>query len=70
MGHSERGRSVHERYGHISDEELLEAIDRMTFDHGETVIMVAGKKGDPLKSGRKMVENPVPKEKRPRCLVT
>jgi hypothetical protein len=31
MGHSHR--SVLDRYGHISDEELVSAIDRMTFDH-------------------------------------
>lgn len=41
MGHSERGKSVHERYGRISDQELLQAIDRMTFDHGETEIVVS-----------------------------
>jgi integrase len=40
MGHSQRRRSVHERYGRISDQELLAAIDRMTFDHGETEIFV------------------------------
>lgn len=44
MGHAERGRSVHERYGRISDQELLDAIDRMTFDHGETEIVVAAER--------------------------
>jgi hypothetical protein len=44
MEHSETGKSVHERYGHISDLELIQAMDLMTFAHGETVIMVAGKK--------------------------
>ena len=29
-------KSVTERYGRISDQELLQAIDRMTFDHGDT----------------------------------
>jgi integrase len=43
MGHSERGRSVHERYGRISDRELLDAIDQMTFDHGLTEVFVAGR---------------------------
>jgi len=38
MGHSQRGGSVHERYGRIGDQELVEAVDRMTFDHGETEI--------------------------------
>ena len=41
MGHADRGRSVHERYGRISDQELIEAIDLMTFEHGETEIWVA-----------------------------
>jgi hypothetical protein len=45
MGHSQRGKSVHEGYGFISDEELVRAIDGMTFDHGETQILVAGRKG-------------------------
>lgn len=45
MGHWYRGRSVTERYGRISDEELLSAIDSMTFDHGETEILISdGKK--------------------------
>jgi integrase len=43
LGHSTRQRSVSERYGRISDQELLDAIDSMTFDHGETEILVAGK---------------------------
>ncbi|MCX5860882.1 MAG: tyrosine-type recombinase/integrase [Deltaproteobacteria bacterium] len=43
MGHSQRGMNVHERYGRIGDQELIEAIDRMTFDHGETEILVAQK---------------------------
>jgi integrase len=42
MGHQAKVRSVADRYGVISDEELLEAIDQMTFDHGETEILVAG----------------------------
>jgi integrase len=41
MGHWFKGRSVNDRYGRISDQELLDAIDRMTFDHGETEIFVA-----------------------------
>jgi len=41
MGHETRGRSVHERYGRISDEELLKAIDGMTFNHGDTEVRVA-----------------------------
>jgi len=44
LGHSTRQRSVSERYGRISDQELLQAIDLMTFDHGETEIWVASEK--------------------------
>lgn len=44
LGHSTRQRSVSERYGRISDQEFLDAIDLMTFDHGETEIWVASKK--------------------------
>jgi len=40
LGHASREKSVSERYGRISDLELLEAIDSMTFDHGPTEIMV------------------------------
>jgi integrase len=40
LGHWFRGRSVNERYGHISNQELLHAIDKMTFSNGETEIMV------------------------------
>jgi len=39
LGHWFRGRSVNERYGHVSDQELLAAVDKMTFDNGETEIM-------------------------------
>jgi integrase len=41
LGHWYRGRSVNERYGRIGDAELLRAIDAMTFDHGETEIIVS-----------------------------
>jgi len=44
LGHAERGKSVIERYGRISDEELIHAIDGMTFDHGETEIWVTQQK--------------------------
>jgi integrase len=43
LGHWYRGKSVNERYGHISDHELLQAIDSITFDHGETEIWVTGR---------------------------
>jgi integrase len=40
LGHWFRGRSVNERYGFVSNDELIRAIDQMTFDHGETEIFV------------------------------
>jgi integrase len=52
MGHSQRGKTVHEGYGFISDEELIRAIDGMTFDHGETQILVVGRKGKSRQGGR------------------
>lgn len=59
MGHSQRGKSVHEGYGFISDEELIRAIDGMTFDHGETQIPVAGRKG----KGRQGADTSEPAER-------
>ena len=41
LGHWSKQRSVGERYGRISEQELLHAIDQMTFDHGGTEIWVA-----------------------------
>ncbi len=41
LGHALRGKRVDERYGYISDEELVSAIDRMTFDNGTTKIYTA-----------------------------
>ena len=38
MGHSEGRKSVDERYGVISDTELVQAIDAMIFDNGKTEI--------------------------------
>lgn len=43
MGHVFRIRSVNDRYGRISDQELLKAIDMMNFDNGETEILVVQK---------------------------
>lgn len=43
LGHADRARSVSERYGRISDAELINAIDGMIFDNGTTEIYVAGK---------------------------
>lgn len=44
LGHSSKQRLVSERYGRISDKELISAIDSMTFDHGDTEILVAKSK--------------------------
>jgi integrase len=46
LGHWFKEKSVTERYGRISDQELLQAIDRMTFDHGDTEIFVSAPKKD------------------------
>ncbi|MGO9116833.1 MAG: tyrosine-type recombinase/integrase [Desulfomonilaceae bacterium] len=46
LGHAERGKSVIERYDRISNNDLLHAIDSMTFDHGETEIFVGSWKED------------------------
>jgi len=41
LGHWFKGKSVNERYGCISEGELLNAIDSMTFDNGATEIWTA-----------------------------
>lgn len=41
MGHWFKAKTVMERYGRIKDDLLVKAIDSMTFDHGETEIIVA-----------------------------
>jgi hypothetical protein len=38
LGHKDRVLSVSERYGRISEQELIQAIDILTFNHGETEI--------------------------------
>jgi hypothetical protein len=40
MGHWWAGKNVNARYGHISNDELVEAIDRFTVDNGDTEIWV------------------------------
>ena len=32
---------MNDRYGYVSDDELIQAIDRMTFDHGKSKVLVA-----------------------------
>lgn len=44
MGHGDRTRSVRERYGQISDQELVKAINMMTLEHGETEIWLSSPK--------------------------
>ena len=44
MGHWLKGKNVSDRYGRISDQELIQAIDSLTFDHGETEIIVPSKR--------------------------
>ena len=53
LGHWNRERSVNERYGRLSDAELLRAVDSMTFDNGETEILVS--QPDSVKKGNWMV---------------
>lgn len=50
MGHWYRGKNVSERYGRISDAELIQAIDLMSFDHGPTEIQLASSKRNPTQS--------------------
>jgi hypothetical protein len=52
MGHGDRARSVRERYGQISDQELIKAIDLMTFDLGETEIWLSSPKIKILERGK------------------
>lgn len=56
LGHWFREKTITERYGRISDQELISAIDRMTFDHGETEIYVTAKKQAPRKKTRPSAE--------------
>jgi hypothetical protein len=55
MGHWFKGKTVSERYGRIKDDQLLKAIDSMTFDHGETEILMGT--GRDKVSDEKRVQN-------------
>jgi integrase len=44
MGHWFKGKSVNDRYGRISEKELLNSADKMTFDNGDTEILVRNSK--------------------------
>jgi integrase len=65
LGHYFKGKTVNDRYGFISDEELIQAIDRMTFDHGESMVLVAKSalKATDGDKGSKGVAKPSPKKK-------
>jgi integrase len=67
MGHWFKGKSVNDRYGHIDDHELIQAIDSMSFDHGETVILApnkAEKKTGPREKCEHFVNMDRPKRKK------
>jgi integrase len=71
LGHWNKGRAVNQRYGYVDDQELIRAIDRLTFNHGDTTILVARMNNDD--SGRKGstgVARPPRKEKRSCCHMT
>ncbi len=58
MGHWHRAKTVTERYGRISDEELILAVDSMTFDNGKTEILLSdGKKEKSDKGSNPSPEN-------------
>lgn len=63
LGHQFKQRSVSERYGRISDEELLNAIDNMSFDHGPTEILVSRNREEPKRKREHFVNKMVNKEK-------
>jgi hypothetical protein len=41
LGHGDRGLNVTERYGIISEKELVQALDRFNYDYGPTDMVVA-----------------------------
>lgn len=41
VGHSLKKKTVEARYITVSDKDLLDAIDRITFDHGKTDVYTA-----------------------------
>jgi integrase len=69
LGHWMKVKSVNDRYGRISDEELIQAIDMMTFDHGETEIVLNTQPrkntvASPEKGSKKVTRTPK-KQQRP-----
>jgi integrase len=64
MGHWSKGKTVSERYGRIKDDQLVRAIDSMTFDHGDSEILVGPRRAETTgKDVRKMCENGLSKRK-------
>ena len=63
MGHWFKGKSVNDRYGYIDGQEFIRAIDCMTFDHGETVIL-ARKKQAPLRKNVNILGTWTPPKKK------
>ena len=43
LGHSSKELGVRDRYGVVSSQELVEEIDKLSFDHGQTEIWVEKK---------------------------
>ena len=66
LGHWFKEKSVTERYGRISDKELVQAIDAMTFDHGVTEIYVAEDKREKPENVAQMSRK-TPGQRKRRC---
>jgi integrase len=41
LGHAYQAKDVTTRYGRIDDHEVIKAIDKITFDHGKTEVLLA-----------------------------
>jgi len=41
VGHADRLRPITQRYGRVSDQELLNGIDKLVTDHGSTEVLTA-----------------------------
>lgn len=67
MGHSQRGRSVHERYGRCSDQELVEAVSRVRFDNGPTELLIPAKRDRSREKCEQIVNKTRSQKQRPCC---
>lgn len=63
LGHWFKGKSVSDRYGRISDQELVQAIDNMTFDHGKTEILVARSQSKDAKGNKRETSQGIKKKR-------